>query len=322
MAPRIRTQPLDLQVVLAFAFGVIFCGILAYAGLRTTPITDPGQFFLLRVLAALSAAGVASMIPGMLQLRIGEGRLFAIRGAGAIAAFAIVFLVNPPELIAKPTDALRAAMEGNFAQGLNDDAKRQAEKILESDRADAQALNILGGIAFYKGDYQAAVEKFRGAYNSKPTSSVIVSNYANALVEVGATDEAIRLFRQLDDGSVDHSFTLGRAYLYADDYERAHSLLSQVPSSYWHGAGKVLDACALASLAGRAADPEIRKHLSDQADVAFNIGYDADPNYWDGIFTRLSPDKHLSYDKAANVADPLYRSARAHRTVDASMPAR
>ncbi|MCK1693048.1 tetratricopeptide repeat protein [Bradyrhizobium sp. 144] len=310
MSPRIHPQRLDLQVVLAFAFGAIFCGILAFAGLRPTPITDPGQFFLLRVLAALSAAGVASMIPGMLQLTIGQGKLFAIRGAGAIAAFAIVFLVNPPELLAKPTDALRAAMEGNFAQGLYDDARRQAEKILESERADAQALNILGGIAFYNGDYQAAVEKFRGAYNSKPKSTVIVSNYANALVEIGATDEAIRLFRQLDDGSVDHSFTLGRAHLYAGDHASAHSLLSQVSPSCWHGAGKILDACALVSLSRSAADTQTHQQMNEQASVAFNLGYNADPKYWDGIFSGASPDKHLSYGKVVSIVDSLYRDAR------------
>ena len=96
------------ETLLAFVFGFVFCGILAYAGLRSQPITDPGQFFFLRVLAALSAAGVAAVIPGMLDIHIGRGRLFAVRGAGALGVFVIVFFVNPPELVSKATDAKRA----------------------------------------------------------------------------------------------------------------------------------------------------------------------------------------------------------------------
>jgi MFS family permease len=128
--PRGGRSQSNLETLLAFSFGVVFCGILAYAGLRSEPITDPAKFFLLRVLAALSAAGVAAVIPGMLNVQIGQGKLFAIRGAGALAVFAIIFLINPPELIRPPGEAKRAAMQGNYAQGLYRDAVRIADEIL------------------------------------------------------------------------------------------------------------------------------------------------------------------------------------------------
>jgi tetratricopeptide (TPR) repeat protein len=306
-----QNPSVNLQAILAFAFGVIFCGILAYAGLRSTPITDPGQFFLLRVLAALSASGVASVIPGMLNLQIGQGQLFAVRGAGALAVFALIFLVNPPELIRGPTEALRAAMEGNFSQGLDDDAQRQAETVLKSSPTDAQALNILGGIAFYRGDYQKAVEHFRGAYKSAPKDRIVTSNYANALVEVGALDESIKLFNTLDDGSIDHNFTLGRAYLYNGDYKNAHSLLSQVAASYWHGAGKILDACALLGLSGANTDTEAKSRLDKQARDEFRQGYETDRAYWDGIYSGTK-DKHLTYTALLEVSRPLYEKIRTH----------
>jgi hypothetical protein len=85
------------ELILAFLFGVIFCSVLAYAGLRKEPITtDSGQFFFLRVLAALSAAGVASVIPGFLHVQLSPARILQLRAGGALAVFAIVYFVNPP----------------------------------------------------------------------------------------------------------------------------------------------------------------------------------------------------------------------------------
>src|SRR5271163_3453377 len=92
-----------LETILAFCFGCVFCVILAYAALRSTPITNEYSFFLLRVLAAISAAGIAAVIPGMLQIEVGAGTLLAIRGAGALAVFVVIFLVNPPALLRPPS---------------------------------------------------------------------------------------------------------------------------------------------------------------------------------------------------------------------------
>jgi len=54
--PLLKTSSPNVKALLAFAFGTVFCGVLAYAGLRDKPIDDPGQFFFLRVLAAISAS--------------------------------------------------------------------------------------------------------------------------------------------------------------------------------------------------------------------------------------------------------------------------
>lgn len=284
-----------LQLILAFCFGVVFCGILAYAALSSTPINDPAKFFFLRLLAALSAAGVAAVIPGMLNIDIGQGTLVVVRGAGALAVFALVYLVNPPELIRGPTEAAIAGMEGNFAQGLLDDASRQANAILKGDPTNPQAQNILGGVAFYEGDYHKAVERFRGANNAVEGRSIVIkSNYANALVEIGAFDEAIALFKTLDDGSKDHMFTLGRAYLFSGDYKQAHALLSQVPASYWHGAGKVLDATAVHALAKAAVNQDEKSKLERQALDLFREGHAVDPVYWKNIFGG-GKEKHMRY---------------------------
>lgn len=86
--------------LLAFAFGVSFCIVLAYAALREEPINDPAKFFLLRVLASLSAGGVAAVIPGFFEFQWKK----QIQAGGALAVFVIVYLVNPPSLLLPKKD--------------------------------------------------------------------------------------------------------------------------------------------------------------------------------------------------------------------------
>lgn len=90
----------NLDTILAFSFGVVFCAILAYAGLRSQPITDARQFFLLRVLAALCAGGIGAVLPGFLDVNFKN----FIRSGGALGAFAIVFLINPPAIVGAEND--------------------------------------------------------------------------------------------------------------------------------------------------------------------------------------------------------------------------
>lgn len=91
-------QP-NVNTYLAFGFGVFFLAVLAYAGLRDKTLDDPGQFFILRVLVAIAAAGIAATIPGFLEVSIGHRAAVAVRAGGAIAVFVIIFVVNPPAVI-------------------------------------------------------------------------------------------------------------------------------------------------------------------------------------------------------------------------------
>jgi tetratricopeptide (TPR) repeat protein len=301
----------EIESLLAFAFGVMFCCLLAYAALREAPITNPAQFFLLRVLAALSCAGVAAIIPGMLNVRIGHGALVVVRGAGALAVFVLVFSINPPELIAPVgEEAKRAAMEANYGQRLYRDAIRIADDILKAKPDDAQALNIKGGVAFYDGDMEGAVEFFRRAHQSRPSDVTISSNYANALLEIGAYDKAVDLFKLIDDGKRDRTFTLGRAYLYQGNFTKAHELLQQIPDNYWHGAAKILDSAALMSLAST--ETSERASFENQARQKFHEGYSQDSVYWDRIFGG-GKDIHLSYNKVIPIVEQFYRQIIANK---------
>lgn len=304
MAPRSTSTTPSTETLLAFGFGVIFCGVLAYAGLRNQPITDPGQFFFLRVLAAISAAGVAAVIPGMLNVEIGQGKLLAIRGAGALGVFIIVFLVNPPELIGKAGESKRAIMSGNYSQGLYEDANRIADEILKNEPEDGQALNIKGGIAFYHGDYPSAVQFFRRAHLAAPKNATFASNYANALIETKAYGAALEVFKSINDGRNDRTYGLGRAQFYAGNYAEAETLLQQISSKYWHGSARVIEAAAIVARSKREQNPETARELMAQAKATFSEGYSVDRQYWDGIFSG-SKDKHQGYGIVLEFLAPL-----------------
>lgn len=304
-------EPIKTEVLLAFVFGTVFCGILAYASLSATPIAGP-NFFFLKVLSALSAAGVAAVIPGMINLELGKGTIFAVRAAGAIAVFVLVFRADPPTLVVGD-ETLRAKMHANFAGGMLDDAWRQADEILRRKPSDYAALNIKGGIAFYNGDFKTAKLLFARAHQQDPQNTIITSNYANALVETGDYEKAIELFQLIDDGRPDRAFTLGRAYLYAGKFADANSTFERVPPSHWKGAGRVLQAASFIGMAREAHSAQEKNNLLQKARQSFAEGYAVEVNYWDGIFTGKSKDIHLTYDVPVSLLGSIYQDLTASK---------
>jgi hypothetical protein len=80
---------INLETLLVFVFGVICVLLLLF--LRPSS----GQEFTFRAVMSLAAAGIAAVIPGMLNIKVTSGRQFAIRAAGAMAVFVIVYWINP-----------------------------------------------------------------------------------------------------------------------------------------------------------------------------------------------------------------------------------
>lgn len=86
------------QPIAGLIVGVIFAFvILGLAVLIPNP--TPTQFFIIRGTFATALAAIAAIIPGLLNV---ESRFqgFWIRASGAIAVFVLVWLLNPPALIA------------------------------------------------------------------------------------------------------------------------------------------------------------------------------------------------------------------------------
>jgi hypothetical protein len=93
----------------AFGFGATFCAALMYAALRQGATINAYQFWLLRVVAAVAAAGVAAMVPSFISVSMKIGTRVALRAGGALAVFLVVYRVNPPDLVVSPLSASTGA---------------------------------------------------------------------------------------------------------------------------------------------------------------------------------------------------------------------
>jgi len=80
----------------AYLFGTVFVLVLILIAVLI-PNPTPFQYTVFRIVLALSAAGVASMIPGFLHLEVSKW----IRAGGALAIFVIVYFYSPASLILK-----------------------------------------------------------------------------------------------------------------------------------------------------------------------------------------------------------------------------
>lgn len=78
----------------AFFFGVVFISIVIVIALFI-PNPTGAQWFILRVVLALSAAGIGAVVPGLIAIDVNP----YIRAGGAITLFVIIFRFNPPKLL-------------------------------------------------------------------------------------------------------------------------------------------------------------------------------------------------------------------------------
>lgn len=86
------------QIAVAFGFGVVFITVMLVLSVAVPYPTD-FQLLTFRVTLALAAGGVAAMIPGFMSVEISN----YIRAGGALAAFVVVYFINPPALTVQGT---------------------------------------------------------------------------------------------------------------------------------------------------------------------------------------------------------------------------
>jgi hypothetical protein len=87
------------EIFLAFAFGVAFIVVMLVIAIRF-PNPTPNQYLVFRVVLALAAAGVASMIPGFLEVEVSK----VVRAGGALGVFVVVYFLKPAAIVATPPD--------------------------------------------------------------------------------------------------------------------------------------------------------------------------------------------------------------------------
>lgn len=86
MARRIQKKVFIFGVILVVAMFVLAIAI---------PNPTPFQITFFRIILSLAVAGVATMIPGFIELSL-SGR---IRAGGALAIFVLVYLINPASFV-------------------------------------------------------------------------------------------------------------------------------------------------------------------------------------------------------------------------------
>ncbi|MCP4700757.1 MAG: hypothetical protein GY862_28470 [Gammaproteobacteria bacterium] len=89
--------------LLAFFFGFVFIVTMI---LLATAYPNPTnfQYAVFRIVLALAAAGVAGIIPGMIQLKVEPNTKFVIQAGGALAVFVIVYMQAPAALLPNPLE--------------------------------------------------------------------------------------------------------------------------------------------------------------------------------------------------------------------------
>lgn len=81
------------QQLIAFVFGVVFTSVLLILAIFF-PNPTGFQFIVFRIVLALAAAGVAAMIPGILEVELSNW----IKAGGALSVFIITYFYNPAQL--------------------------------------------------------------------------------------------------------------------------------------------------------------------------------------------------------------------------------
>lgn len=87
--------------LLAFFFGLCFVGILLILAIGF-PQPSAFQYMVFRIILALAAAGIAGVIPGLIQLKMRSNAILLINAGGALAVFVLIYLFAPADLSSTP----------------------------------------------------------------------------------------------------------------------------------------------------------------------------------------------------------------------------
>jgi protein O-GlcNAc transferase len=112
--------------------------------------------------------------------------------------------------------ATLAAAAELHRQGKLAEAASQCESVLGAEPRNAQALNLLGVIRGFQGQYDAAVDCFLRAVDLNPRSAQALRNLALTYVRLGRHEAAVEIYRRmlgLNGGSAELHTDLGNALM-------------------------------------------------------------------------------------------------------------
>lgn len=182
-------------------------------------------------------------------------------------------------------------------------ARWRAQDLLECVREDWDALNALGAIEFYTGNYPLAEQYFRRAINSSPNQKFLKLNLADTLVEMGRFDAALSEFGILNDGTPGITYRIGRTQLLASRFAEARRTLASVASDFGEeakqGKARILEAAALVGMARD--NLGARDQLIADARRTFLEGFRLDPVWWRSVLTTNRFNRYEPFAKVISI---------------------
>ena len=229
----------QLEKLIAYVFGLIFIIALLILAIAF-PEPTQFQYVVFRIVLALAAAGVASMIPGFIEVQISN----VVRAGGALAVFVLVYFYNPAALVSDdPWISELHNLRGDLGN-LEGMWERLDESDLPCERIHAQAaplgerFNLISD-KHLGGDLGAMIEKYRYAQYAYLIASDVhcerdvaqeyaqksLRNGENALALIEKAKEIPGVDGQSLRTWLDSDFTADRIYF--------HTALAQILSQRW-----------------------------------------------------------------------------------------
>lgn len=158
--------------IAAFVFGFIFVAIMLIVGIAI-PNPTSSQLFIFRTVLSLAAGGIGAVIPGFLDVKISV----YVRAGGAMALFALIYMVNPPLLVAGSPQFQTAMWRGDQALSeSNYPAARQFYKeAARLDPGNWKPFDQLGRVESRDGNFALSLHDFKTAVGKKgrPDGSIL-----------------------------------------------------------------------------------------------------------------------------------------------------
>jgi tetratricopeptide (TPR) repeat protein len=180
--------------------------------------------------------------------------------------------------------------------------RERAQKLLECSKEDYDALNALGAIEFYSGNYVPAEQYFKRALKTKPDSRSLHLNLADTLVELGRYEPALEDYRAFDDGSDAISYKIGRTQLLAGNYREARRVLARISSDFGEeakpGKARILEAAAMVGQAREETGPA-REQLVGGARQKFLEGVNRERSWWVELLSGRSANRYEPFTKVS-----------------------
>ena len=269
-----------------------------------------------RFASAVTFASISSRLrpPGAELI---AGFVAAANALGGVKSLVEAYKIVSPwfrttECKGQPVTELRRRIWENINAGGESytGARWRAQDLLVCVGEDWDALNALGAVEYYTGNFGLAEQFFRRAVKADPEQRGLKLNLADTLVELQRFDAALTEYRILDDGTPSLTYRIGRTMLLASRFAEARRILSSIASDFGEeakpGKARILEAAALVGLSrGDAASRE--QHLS-LARHAFMEGFNLDRAWWTSVLETRRYNRYEPFAKVIAILDNQHKA--------------